>query len=285
MKRFLVKVGLFAFLFGLLNLLYWQLIRTYDWNFIKRIEAIQLEPKDYDCVVLGSSLAMDGIDTGHLTSSGWKSYNLAIGGASLKTNWVQLSEYLNDAQQKPKIVLLGLGSCIQQHFDDDRVTPIVQTTSANYIYGLRDIPMLKFRWLAKELIKKIISPQHREIRVVSGQMKIKKQTADRSDFMIEQDTLTKSNYHHSTYLSKIVALCQQHQIRLVLLEMPGIKKSQNNIPIGPHLIDSSTELYNFNNREFCQFIDSNSDWVGNSHLNEQGALKFTKRIFPLIINP
>jgi len=44
----------------------------------------------------------------------------------------------------------------------------------------------------------------------------------------------------------------------------------------------SAKLYNFNNLDFCEIFDANRDWIGNSHLNEFGAVKFTNEIMSIL---
>ena len=59
--------------------------------------------KQFEIIVIGNSLAMDGINTEMLG----KAYNLSIGGATLNTNKRQLEEYLESCQKKPKKVILA----------------------------------------------------------------------------------------------------------------------------------------------------------------------------------
>ena len=62
--------------------------------------------------------------------------------------------------------------------------------------------------------------------------------------------------------------------------MPGYRNTRNSDQIGPILVNFSNGytayLYNFNSMYFCNLFNSNEDWVGNSHLNEFGARKFTE---------
>jgi hypothetical protein len=64
--------------------------------------------------------------------------------------------------------------------------------------------------------------------------------------------------------------------------MPGEHKIRNNSAIGPFKVESPNSyhstLYNFNNHQFCEFIDDDNDWAGLSHFNRFGAEKFTKEI-------
>ncbi|MEM8907228.1 MAG: hypothetical protein AAGD05_05215 [Bacteroidota bacterium] len=230
--------------------------------------------------MIGNSLAMDGIDTEYLSEQGLSAYNLAIGGASIKTSGVQLSEYLAQAERKPKVVLLGLSSCIDQDFDHSGINPIVDFTRNNHAYSWRDIPMIRFRWLAIALLKKVVSPAHRDARVVAGQLKIKRRSVDRSNYSSKRPSIwSADSYRQSTMLNHVAQLCQSQDIPLIAIEMPGFKKTQNDIPLGPYSIDPAFQLYNFNNRHFCETFDAPTDWLGDNHLNEQGARRFTEHLF------
>jgi hypothetical protein len=70
--------------------------------------------------------------------------------------------------------------------------------------------------------------------------------------------------------------------------MPGYKETQNLSEIGPHLLNfnngCSANLYNLDSKDFCTIFDSEKDWIGNSHLNEFGATKFTKELINIIKN-
>jgi hypothetical protein len=88
------------------------------------------------------------------------------------------------------------------------------------------------------------------------------------------------------WIGEIAKLCNQNGIELLILELPGYKVTQNLTKIGPHMIHFnngySAKLYNFNSKNFCTIFDSNIDWIGNSHLNEFGATKFTKELINTI---
>ena len=124
MKKFIVKIISITILILGVNFLYLQIIQQNDWNFKKRLEAINLENPKYDILVIGNSLAMDGIDTKYMSENGFQAYNLAIGGATLKTNYVQLKEYLSTYDYKPKLIILGVGTYMNS-FDGDQIHPIV----------------------------------------------------------------------------------------------------------------------------------------------------------------
>src|SRR5687768_3791462 len=110
MRKFLIKIGYFAIIFIIINFIFLALISLTDWNFKKRIEALRMEKPKFDLIVLGNSLAMDGIDTKLLTEKGLNSYNMAIGGANAETNYIMLEEYLDKCETKPQYVIFGVAT-------------------------------------------------------------------------------------------------------------------------------------------------------------------------------
>ena len=175
MQKFIIKVSLFFLFFTLINAAYLIIIKKDDWNFSKRIEALNLGTPKYDVLVLGNSLAMDGIDANYLTKKGFLTYNTALGGSSLETNLIQLQDYLAMYEYKPKIIILGLGSYLNNFESTGNIHPVVDFTKTNENnYELEDIPLIKFKWLFKENLKKIFSKQHRDAILVDGQLRFSK---------------------------------------------------------------------------------------------------------------
>ena len=68
---------------------------------------MQFEDPDFDLLVLGASTSFDAFDAELLTENGIKSYNLGMGGTTIKTSYIQLKEYLESYTVKPEYVLLG----------------------------------------------------------------------------------------------------------------------------------------------------------------------------------
>ena len=289
MKKFILKLLVITGLFLILNLLYLRIIQKTDWNFSKAIEIKNFQDQEFDCLVLGNSLALDGIDTSFLTKKGIPSYNLAIGGASLKTNFLQLKEYLK-LNKQPTFVILGLSSCLNLNFNSEDIHPIIETTyRASKNYSFKDLPLLKFKWLSTELLKKIVSKNHRNATMELGQLKISKVVPDVSRYKDRVTTkVDLKKYSESIYLTKIDSLCKINAIQLIALEMPGFKNTQNLIKENSIILIDSTnnklELINLNNREVCRSLfNDTKDWLGNSHLNVQGAKKLTNYIYENIL--
>jgi hypothetical protein len=287
MNKFLTRLSVCSFFFiiffSTINLLFLGIIVFTDFDFRKRLETLNFENPNFELLVLGKSLALDGIDTEFLTSNGIKSYNLALGGSSLRSNYIQLNEYLKKYGKKPKYVLLGLASYMGLS-DGDDIHPVVEFTMNNYKYSIHDLPLIKFQWLGVEFAKKIVSKNHRNAKLSYGQLKFQRISPDYTNY--NNIKLEIKLYEDSQYIGEIAKMCNQNGIELIILEMPGFKNTQNSSEVGPYLLNlkngQSVYLYNFNSKQFGEIFNSDIDWIANSHLNESGATKFTKELIKVL---
>jgi hypothetical protein len=283
MKKFIRKF-LFFILFFLtfsvvINSIFLVIIATTDWDFVKRLESLRFKNPDFKLLVLGTSLAEYGIDTELLTSNGYKSYNLAMVGSSIKTNYIQLNEYLTRYEKKPQYVLLAVNSFLEQ-FDQTGIQPVIEFTMKGHTYGLKDVPISKFRWAGMELLKKGIRSVYRKTYVSYGQKKSFGTVPDFSSYT--KLSLDLHKYESAYWIGEIARLCEQKDIDFIVIEIPAIKEAQNQSDEGPYRLKFSNGhsalLYNYNSRDFCSFIDTAKDWSGRSHFNKNGAEKFTKEL-------
>ncbi|MEA3461563.1 MAG: hypothetical protein U9R49_06770 [Bacteroidota bacterium] len=282
--RSIYFIAFFVVFFVLVNVAYMTVIAKTDSDFKKRVESSQFNGLDLDLVVFGASTVLDGVDTELLTSRGIKSYNFAIGGASIRTNIIQLEEYLKTCSVKPESLILGLNSSMVDTFDDEEIQPIVEVTMEDHKYSLNDVPILKFKWLGFEFLKKLMSKTHREAILSYGQVKFEKTVTDYTSYV--EQYLDIQRFENSFWIGEMIIVCREHDIELILIEMPGYRMTQNLSPAGLHVIMHSNghqaKLYNYNSRDFCSIFDSEKDWIGNSHLNVRGAEKFTEVLLTVL---
>lgn len=281
MSKFLRQLLVFTICFVLVNSVYLEIVKRVDWNFSKRIEALELANPDFELVVIGNSLPMDGIDTGFLDQHGIDAYNLSIGGASFKTSHIQLQQYLEICDKKPELVILGSSSYIGD-FDSDRVLGIVEFTSKNGKRDFWNVPLLRFKGMFIEMVKKIVSPPHRNAVLVKGQLRFSRTTIDKTDLNLDEE-FTFDAYHESSELAAISATCERHDIQLVVVEMPGFMYTRHRgTPEIMKLNSTGAILVDCNNVVFCTIFDPETDWIGNNHLNTFGARKFTQALISII---
>ena len=289
MKIFIRKILWFVLFFVLLNIIingvFLALIAFTDWDFEKRHESLNFDNPNFEVLVLGTSLAEYGIDTELLTENDIVSYNLAFVGSSIKTNYIQLDEYLSRYQTKPRYVLLGLNAFLE-NFKNDGIQPVVEFTMSGHKYGIKDLPISKFNWAGMELLKKLVKTKYRQTYLSFGQKKCAYNVPDQSCSSSKVIDLEK--YSSAKWIGEISQLCAKHEVELILIEMPGIKETQNISPLGPYDITfnegGQAVLYNFNNSGFCSIIDDETDWAGLSHFNRFGAEKFTRELLANVFN-
>lgn len=228
-------------------------------------------------LIIGNSFAMDGFDAELITENGISAYNLAISGASLKTNMLQLKEYLTTNPIKPKYVILGVGSYFK-YFGNDDIHPIVDFTSVDKKYGIKDLPLIRFKWLFKEFLKKVVSKPHREAELVLGQLRTSKIETDTSKYNLS-NKFPVDEFVSNKYIASILRICNENNIRLFIVEMPGFKGVRHSISVNDLILDTVTKngiIIDLNTIEEGEIFIENEDWIGNSHLNMNGAKKFTK---------
>jgi len=232
---------------------------------------------------MGTSFAEYGVDTELLTERGIKSFNFALAGNSYETSYIQLDEYLIKYKKRPDYVLLFINS-YRETGESDIIEPIVEFTMESYEYGLKDIPIFRFTWLGTEMIKKILSSKHRKARLSYGQVKFEKNTADNTQHC--EIYLNIQDIESKHWIGEMARLCDQKGIKLIIVEIPGFRETQNLSGIGPYDLylrnGYSVPLYNFNSQAFCTVFDPKKDWVGNSHLNSRGAEKFTGELIKVL---
>lgn len=288
MKQFIFRsfrfIAFFVVFFIAINALYLAVLATTDWDFKKRIESLKFEDPDFDLLAMGASTSFDAFDAELLSKNGFSSYNLAMGGNTIKSSYIQLKEYLENYTNKPRYVLLGHNSPYVDNVDNEKVHPLIELTLKDHKYVLNDAPILKLKWLGFEFLKKAFSSAHRQATLSLGQLRFQKVMPDHTTLL--EQYLDIQKYESSYWFGEIGKLCKQNEIELLIIEMPGVKETQNFTAIGPHTITfgngHTANLYNLNSKDFCSIFEADKDWIGNSHLNEAGAIKFTEELFSLL---
>jgi hypothetical protein len=288
MKKFAIRTLSFLSFFILFSLvvnsIYLGIIVTTDWDFKKRIESMKFKNADYDLLVLGSSIAQYGIDTELLTLKGIKSYNLALVGSSVKTYYIQLSEYLTKCSKKPDYIILASNAFLEE-FDQVGIHPVVEFTMKNQIIDFKDVPISKFRWQGTDLLKKALSGEYRKGYLSYGQVrrsKIVPDTSEATDLYLNIE-----KYRSAEWIQKLAELCHRNVMEFLIVEMPCVKETQNLSATGPYSIIFKNgyyaTLYNLNSKDFGTFIDPAHDWVGMSHFNANGAARFTEQLYKVVL--
>lgn len=278
MKKFIQRGLLAVAILIVINVISLVILNYYSPSFKKVHESSGFKNKNYDLLVFGNSLAMDGVDTEYLTQKGINSYDFAIGGCHVSSCVIQLNNYLKN-NQKPKAILLVLSSATGRSFLNKVtfVNPEIEFFfHPTFENSVLNPPPVKFRWLFAELIKIVVSNDHRHSTVVQGQWRSPKVIPDTSVYNNEKN----ANFNYKDpYLSQIIDICDRHGIKVIVTEFPAANNLRNRLP---YLYEAQTlhgkkmKIYNLNNYDISSsFIDSKTDWLAPNHLNQKGAVKIT----------
>ena len=287
MKQFFRKLFWFLGIVVVLNLLYLLLLLSFSPGFKKIHEISKFENKSFDVIVLGNSMALDGIDAEYLTKNGLSTYNLSVAGNHVSTSLFLLEDYINK-NKKPKMVVVGLSSAIGKSY----LNPVPFTNpEVEFFYhpklisNVTNPPMLNFQWLAVDLLKIILSKDHREATMVLGQWKTKKVIPDGSAY---KNTSSKSIDYRDPYLLEIIALCQKQGVKPIVIELPGSNGNQNSLPLN-YLVKlkngATQQVHNLNNNAVAsKIINPATDWLAQDHLNQNGGTKITTYLLDQVLS-
>ena len=286
MIKFIKKCFLFLALLLLLNILYLVLLLNFSSNFKKVYDISNFKNQNYEVLVFGNSMALDGIDAEFISAKGMKTYNMAIAGSHVSNSLLLLENYLK-YNAKPKMIIIGLSSCIGRGylntvaFENPEVTFFYKPSIKN---NLTNPPLLNFQWLAVDMFKILISKDHRNATSVSGQWRTKKTIPDNSVYDDSKTFFIDYSNHH---LSKIIALCESNGIKVVITEMPGSNSHRNSLPFERPILFKNgiiKTVYNLNNFSLSSgIIDPQKDWLAADHLNLFGAKKITNYLFNNVV--
>ena len=262
-----------------INAIFLALIAKTDWDYVKRLESLRWEDPRYELLIMGSSLAEYGIDSELISSKGIESFNLAVVGSSIKTNYVQLEEYLTSYPHKPQNVILAMNAYLEE-FNQEGIQPVIEFTMKGHRYGKKDVPISKFNWAGMELLKKLMKPHYRKMEVAQGQKRNNTSEYDHSEF--QELYLNIDKYESAKWMGEIARLCDEYGVTFIAVEIPGVKETQNLSEVGPYLLQfgngHSAYLYNFNEQDLCTALQIEEDVCGLSHLNRHGARIFTEAL-------
>jgi hypothetical protein len=290
MSKFIGYIASLVLIFVLLNVIFVRVFTSLDWNLKKAKESAGFKEKRFEIAVLGNSTVLDGVNAKMISEHLGEAYNFALGGATVRTNRLQFEKYL-EANHKPKLVLVGLSSCLNRQYPKN---PSIHP-AASFFYGFDDnislsnVPIYKLRWAFIEGIKKFISSDHREARLVKGQLQLNRSIPDKTLFTPEKATDEFDEHFYSQVglndLWSIVRLCKKNNIKILVCEMPCGNSRQNNEDAGARIIrngrDSSENfiLLNMNSHQLLDsIINPETDWLSKDHLNLNGAISFTNSL-------
>ena len=243
-----------------------------------------------DIVFVGSSHLMCGVYPMELYDEfGYTSYVFASSAQLLPQTYWQTVEAL--ATQTPRLIVVDVGNCFYKEKYGMKTYSHVQTDnmplSLNKVRLINDLfdkedrlsyylNLIQFHSRWKELtsydVKPIVSvTKGAHISTDSTDLELEK-WPDRSETLPMPENALK-------YLQKILDLCKEREIPVLLVNMPGLNTYDESRTINS--VWSIAEEYDVPFINFAEFfdeigIDPHSDFRDEYHLNAYGAIKTTR---------
>ncbi|OYU85068.1 MAG: hypothetical protein CFE24_03670 [Flavobacterium sp. BFFFF2] len=284
MNRFLFKCLLFFVIAAGLNLGYVIFLKAMSPTYQKVDDARDLKDKNVDLLIFGNSMALDGFDAQWLTKQGIPSYNMAVGGCHISSSTMQMEHYLQH-NKAPKYAVLALSGAIGNSYLNKIPYP---NPEMEFVYHdgpkewVSNPPLLNLQWLFIDALKIVISKEHREATIELGQWRTQKCIPDQG---IAGSHVVLPRYYVQQLLP-FLASCKTHHIEPILVEMPAGVSKRNHLPAQYNISLAGTNYTVFNanaSTESATFIDDQTDWLSENHLNVHGGEKFTKYFFDHIL--
>ena len=287
----LFVLGLCVFVF-IVGLIVQRLSFVLDGN-EQKVEIVkQLNDQSFDVLIQGNSIPHQGINPIILDSIlGTSSFNLAIGGASFKTNELILRDYLKQ-NLSPLRVIYGIS--INRKEESAFIRPSIVTylslaQKKNYYQYLK-IKGKKINFL-QEMMNYVPLFCYRQVKTRAFQYFFKKDKIiphfNKGQLEYNFVYKTKPNYlNHAAGIDSLglvhyVTFCNENNIELHFIELPHEtmfnETTTNRDEIMTQflsVIKGKARFYSFN-QGHNQFIPSPSEWTSHNHLNKDGANRFT----------
>ena len=258
-----------------------------DPNEPKVQEVLSLENEDYNTLILGSSITQQGINPAPLDSTlGTKSYNMAIGGASIFTMELLLRNYLLN-NDKPQQIIYGL--YVNEKEWPDKVRPTILKNLNNQIVSeyydtnpdvvgrgsmdfYNEFKAFRYRNVIEHYLKYLLNSDLYSYSYNKGFL-IRKAVAK----PINEVPPNKAGLNFKA-LNRLKEFCRKENIKLTLVELPNHQvfndATSNRDSILNELsnqLNYAVDLINLNNPDNY----SELDWASLNHLNYKGANKFS----------
>lgn len=297
MKKLLVLISLLLVIFLFLDILFTSVYQK--GNYSKEQWLMNLKDDSFDYGVLGSSRAYTTVDVKSINEhTGLKGINLGIDGSLISTQALILEVLLNSGNKFDRIFFQvdsynsndeAIGKFTKPRFMPFIREPIVFNHFKKYgieWYAYKYLPYIRyaeynFDWGPHNLLNhflKISNPDHDEVGSFFY---------PNFEFTGEQNTseyLFDLNGEYS-YLKKIVKLCEENNIDLVLFTAPLASVSETN----EHMINAKefnkiceqlkVPYYDFRtlyNEDYSMFTNYN-------HLNKKGVEEFSLVLKDLVV--
>jgi hypothetical protein len=259
-----------------------------DYSEPKLRESLAFRGEKLDVVFLGNSLTLEGVSPRRIDSLlGTRSYNFALGGASLLESELQLRHFL-ESNAPPRLVALGLYLDAPDRYAG--ISPTLYYALEAPLRGLfwqrsggvdesfvvfNRLAAYRYRNTLDLALKYLATREDTRPRFVQGQAQasFSREVAPPGAHRAELD---------AGELRSFLSFCAERSLPVYLFEpplSPG-RRADNRAEV---LAEVSEIVAHSPNVSFQSFADQGnaylaSDWVNLNHLNERGAEKFSETL-------
>ena len=296
MKRFLQDIGLFSVVallfFGALELIAESIPNSYTY---KR-DYMEHHGAQIQTLILGSSNAYDGLNPSVLPCA----FNMANSSQTLEDDYRLLAKYIN-SMDSLRTVIVGLG------FHSLAATPEANRRMYYTIY--MDLylrwPICKYSFevcnpemLVKKIIKYAVSRDVTRCDSLGQRIGHTKEAAQTGAewwnkdvlSLVENDRLEIGNCkleieNNIHYLHAIVDLCNAHNVKPVIVQMPVIKEYKRRLPEEQVALMKEV-LQSLDSSAICidasEWSISEDGWYNATHLTREASIPFTRHLLDSI---
>ncbi|HEX3103642.1 MAG TPA: hypothetical protein VHQ22_04295 [Terriglobales bacterium] len=295
-RKHLVKVALWLAMVTATLLLAGFLLEhatsRFDFSEPKLTESLQFSKTQLDVAFFGDSLTLEGVNPDVIDQRlHTRSYNFALGGASIMESEMQLRNFLRH-NPKPRMVGLGIylnipnkppgaratlyfglpGDLKAQYRDELLQYEGIKIDRSFITFNL--VPAYRYRNVIDLVLKSLLSKDNQRPTFVKGQAQV---TFFREPYL--------GRAHESVFktdeLESFIRFCEEEQIPLLLFEPPnhpGYSELTSNraalLNALSHLLarHPGVRFISYNNSTFTL---ARKDWVNLNHLNAAGSAKFS----------
>ena len=283
MRKFIKTILKLLLFILLIDTFYFIILYNIDFTTSKSIEIQKRNFQKDKWVTLGNSLALDGINSSVLEQSFSQGYNISIPGIGTKSMY-ELWSYKKSEFDSLKFIIIGFNSkYIVGNSGNNPLMNIYSDENKGFIYNYMKIfpSIIKLKWLHIELLKRLVSSEHRNAFLEKGQLISNKVIFDNSNVVDSECYPILDRYVGDYYLSKIISESIEMGIRPIIVEMPLWKDSKNSCPVKINT-DSKSKIIIFNLNSKTDELISDDSWLSRDHLNLKGSLELSLYLRELI---
>ena len=237
--------------------------------------------QEYDVVILGSSHAYRGYDPRIFKAEGYNAFNLGSSSQTPFNSYFLIEEYLT--KENCDLLLLDVFNVALEMDALESSSDLIQNITSDHVaagmaFSMKDPRALNM--YALRVLSADIPPYYQDTTYVGRGFSENRNSAP-SDVTYRNDLEWNKSKVQWTYLNRIIKLCKERGIRVVLVDHPSPVETHN-----ARLTNSASVISNFSVEEGVVFLDfsmslgldGQEHFYDHTHLNQRGVEKFNLKL-------